>query len=137
MPDTTLVRATPVKTRAASSTLANSDLFAASRCWTRWLTASRRERLPPTPKCCRFPSSRATGLITGEDVQAIVKVQGLAEIGPGDCVALHTGQGNTWSNDRDKTMSADERNAARDLLNQGEPGLGSAPVSTWPPAISR
>jgi len=77
------------------------------------------------------------GIITGEDVQAIVKAQGLAEIGPGDCIALHTGQGNTWSNDRDKTMSADERKAARDLFNQGSRALASAPVSTWPPAISR
>jgi kynurenine formamidase len=50
--------------------------------------------------------------------------QRLAEIGPGACVALHTGQGNTWSNDRYKAMSSDERKAARDLFAQGEPGFG-------------
>jgi hypothetical protein len=81
-------------------------------------TAANAEMLP-IPKQPGEP-----GIITGEDVQAIVGAQGLAEIGPGDCVALHTGQGNTWSNDRCKTMSAVERKAARDLLNQGEPGFG-------------
>jgi kynurenine formamidase len=73
----------------------------------------------PIPKQAGEP-----GIITGEDVQAIVRMQGLAEIGAGDCVALHTGQGNVWSNDRYKSMSADERKAARDLFAQGEPGFG-------------
>ena len=57
-------------------------------------------------------------------MQAIVKVQDLAEIGAGDCVALHTGQGNSWSNDRYKSMTADQRKAARDLFAEGEPGFG-------------
>jgi kynurenine formamidase len=51
-------------------------------------------------------------------------MQGLRDIAPGDCVALHTGQGNSWSNDRYKTMNADQRKAARDLFGQGEPGFG-------------
>ena len=64
------------------------------------------------------------GIITGDDITAMVERQGLAEIGPGDCVALHTGQGNSWSNDRYLSMSADERRAARELFAQGEPGFG-------------
>ena len=61
---------------------------------------------------------------TADDVQAIVKMQNLAEISAGDCVALHTGQGNSWSNDRYKSMNADQREAARDLFAEGEPGFG-------------
>src|SRR4029077_7339789 len=45
---------------------------------------------------------------TADDVQAIVKMENLAEISAGDCVALHTGQGNSWSNDRYKSMNADQ-----------------------------
>ena len=40
------------------------------------------------------------------------------------CVALHTGQGNSRSNDRYKSMNSDQRKAARDLSNEGEPGFG-------------
>src|SRR6476659_7275413 len=60
---------------------------------------------------------------TADDVQAIVKMQNLSEISAGDCVALHTGQGNSWSNDRYKSMNADQREAARDLFAEGEPGF--------------
>ncbi len=49
----------------------------------------------PIPKAAGDP-----GIVTADDVQAIVKAQGLGEIGAGDCVALHTGQGNSWSNDK-------------------------------------
>ena len=73
----------------------------------------------PIPKQAGDP-----GIVTGEDVQAIVKAQGLGEIGAGDCVALHTDQGNNWSNDRYKTMTPEQRKAARDLFAQGEPGFG-------------
>jgi kynurenine formamidase len=51
-------------------------------------------------------------------------MQNLAEISAGDCVALHTGQGNSWSNDRYMSMNADQRKAARDLFAEGEPGFG-------------
>jgi kynurenine formamidase len=57
-------------------------------------------------------------------VRAMVRAQGLAEIGAGDCVALHTGMGNSWSNDRYKTMTSEQRKAARDLFAEGEPGFG-------------
>ena len=73
----------------------------------------------PIPKKAGDP-----GIVTADDVKAIVKMEGLAEIGPGDCVALHTGQGNTWSNDRYKTMTSEQRAAARAIFAQGEPGFG-------------
>ena len=64
------------------------------------------------------------GIVTADDVKGALKMQGLAEPGPGDCVALHTGQGNTWSNDRYKTMTSEQRAAARAIFAQGEPGFG-------------
>src|SRR5499426_4792821 len=64
------------------------------------------------------------GIVTADDVRGIMQMQGLKEISAGDCVALHTGQGNSWSNDKYKTMKSDERKAARDLFEQGEPGFG-------------
>jgi len=73
----------------------------------------------PIPKKAGDP-----GIVTADDVKGIMKMQGLAEIGPGDCVALHTGQGNTWSNDRYKTMTSEQRAAARAIFAQGEPGFG-------------
>lgn len=64
------------------------------------------------------------GIITADDMKGMVKAQGLADIGAGDCVALHTGQGNTWSNDRYKKMTTEQRAAARAIFAQGEPGFG-------------
>jgi len=64
------------------------------------------------------------GIVTADDIKAAVKAQGLAEIGAGDCVAIHTGQGNSWSNDRYKKMTSEQRAAARALFAQGEPGFG-------------
>jgi len=43
---------------------------------------------------------------------------------PGDCVALHTGQGNTWGNARYKSLTSEQRAAARAIFAQGEPGFG-------------
>ena len=80
------------------------------------------------------------GIVTADDVKGITQMQGLREMGADDCVALHTGQGNSWSNDRYKSMTADQRKAARDLFNEGEPGFGisaSARASTWPRGTSR
>ena len=70
-------------------------------------------------------SKTAPGIVTADDVKGILKMQKLAEIMPGDCVALHTGQGNSWSNDRYKTMTSEQRAAARALFAKGEPGFGA------------
>ena len=64
------------------------------------------------------------GIVSADDVKGMIKMMGIGSINSGDCVALHTGQGNTWSNDSYKTMNTDQRAAARAIFNQGEPGFG-------------
>lgn len=80
---------------------------------------SAAEEMLPIPK-----KPGDIGIVTADDVKAMVKAQGLGEIGSGDCVALHTGQGNTWSNDRFKKMTSEQRAAARAKFAEGEPGFG-------------
>jgi kynurenine formamidase len=81
--------------------------------------------IPATAEMLPIPTKPGDpGIVTADDVRGIVQMQKQSDIGPGDCVALHTGQGNSWSNDRYKTMTADQRKAARDLFAQGEPGFG-------------
>jgi hypothetical protein len=77
-------------------------------------------KIPATAEMLPIPKQAGdTGIINGEDVRAMVRAQGLAEIGAGDCVALHTGMGNSWSNDRYKTMTSEQRKAARDPTLHG------------------
>ena len=64
------------------------------------------------------------GIVTEDDIKGMVKAQGMSDIGSGDCVALHTGQGNTWGNGRYQSLTSEQRAAARALFAQGEPGFG-------------
>ncbi|HEY5929410.1 MAG TPA: cyclase family protein [Burkholderiales bacterium] len=64
------------------------------------------------------------GIVTEADIKGMIKAQGLGEISAGDCVALHTGQGNTWGNGRYKSLTSEQRAAARAIFAQGEPGYG-------------
>ena len=64
------------------------------------------------------------GIVTADDIKGMVKAQGLKEIESGDCVALHTGQGNTWGNARYKSLTSEQRAAARAIFAEGEPGFG-------------
>lgn len=64
------------------------------------------------------------GIVTANDVKGMVKAMGIADIGSGDCVAIHTGQGNSWGNGRYKSLTSEQRAAARALFAQGEPGFG-------------
>ena len=73
----------------------------------------------PIPKDTKSP-----GIITAADVQAMVKRQGLAEIGEGDCVFLYTGHGDLWSNAEWKSLSAEEKAKRRAEFTSGEPGFG-------------
>jgi len=73
----------------------------------------------PIPKKAGDP-----GIVTADDVQGMIKAQGLGDIQAGDCVALHTGQGNTWGNARYKSLTSEQRAAARAIFSQGEPGFG-------------
>jgi kynurenine formamidase len=84
-----------------------------------------RGAIPPSAEMLPIPTKPGDpGIVPADDVAGMLKMQNLRDIGPGDCVALHTGQGNSWSNDRYKTMTADQRKAARDLFEKGEPGFG-------------
>ena len=73
----------------------------------------------PIPKKAGDP-----GIVTADDMQGMMKAQGLSDLQPGDCVALHTGQGNTWGNAHYKSMTSEQRAAARAIFAQGEPGFG-------------
>lgn len=64
------------------------------------------------------------GIITADDVQTMIKNQGIADIGEGDCVFLYTGHGNIWHpSDWDKFDAAD-KTARVAKFNSGEPGFG-------------
>lgn len=64
------------------------------------------------------------GIITDEDIQAMVKRQGIAPIGKGDCVFLHTGHGNIWHPKDWDTFDAAEKAKRVASFNAGEPGFG-------------
>jgi len=84
-------------------------------------------KLPTSAETLPIPDSATSpGIVTADDVKGIMKMARLSEIMPGDCVALHTGQGNTWSNDRYKTMTSEQRAAARAIWEKGEPGFGAS-----------
>jgi kynurenine formamidase len=73
----------------------------------------------PIPKGAGDP-----GIVTDKDVQEMVKRQGIAPIGEGDCVFLYTGHGNIWHpKDWDKFDAADKSKRVADF-NAGEPGFG-------------
>jgi kynurenine formamidase len=64
------------------------------------------------------------GIITDQDVEEMVKRQGIAPIGEGDCVFLHTGHGDIWHpKDWDKFDAADKSKRVSEF-NAGEPGFG-------------
>jgi len=69
-------------------------------------------------------NSTDPGIITAKDVQEMVKRQGIAPIGTGDCVFLHTGHGNIWHpKDWDKYDAAEKSQRVK-KFNSGEPGFG-------------
>jgi kynurenine formamidase len=73
----------------------------------------------PIPRDTKSP-----GIITAEDVKAMVKAQGLDEIGEGDCLFLYTGHGDLWKNSIWPSMNAQQRAEARAKFGAGEPGFG-------------
>ncbi len=64
------------------------------------------------------------GIVTADDVKAMVKAQGIAPIGEGDCVFLHTGHGNIWNPDHWGEYDAAEKQKRIAEFNSGEPGFG-------------
>jgi hypothetical protein len=66
------------------------------------------------------------GVITAEDVKAMIKLQGVAELQPGDCVFMHTGHGNGWANSVYKSLTSEQRAAVRAYVTAGEPGSAAS-----------
>jgi len=81
----------------------------------------RGKDMLPVPK---GGSKSDPGIITDADVKAMVKRQGIAPIGEGDCVFLYTGWGNVWHPEKWDSFDAAEKNARIAKFNSGEPGFG-------------
>lgn len=64
------------------------------------------------------------GVITAKDVEAMVKRQGIAPIGEGDCVFLYTGHGDIWHPSKWDSFSPEEKQKRIAQFNAGEPGFG-------------
>jgi kynurenine formamidase len=69
------------------------------------------------------------GVVTEADVKGMVKKQGIADIGPGDCVFLYTGHGDLFLNDEWPKLSPEERAKRRAEFTSGEPGYGHSACS--------
>lgn len=64
------------------------------------------------------------GIITDDDVKAMVKSQGIEPIGEGDCVFVYTGHGDIWHPKDWDTFDAKEKADRVAQFNAGSPGLG-------------
>ena len=64
------------------------------------------------------------GIVTDDDVKAMVERQGIDPIGEGDCVFLHTGQGDIWHPRDWDTFDAAEKARRRALFLSGAAGFG-------------
>jgi kynurenine formamidase len=75
----------------------------------------------PVPK---ENSASDPGIVTAKDIDEMVKRQGIAPIGLGDCVFLYTGHGNIWHPKDWDTYDAAEKAKRVAAFNAGEPGFG-------------
>jgi kynurenine formamidase len=66
------------------------------------------------------------GIITADDVKAMVKAQGIEPIGEGDCVFLYTGHGDIWHPSKWDEYSAADKTAKVAKFNSGGPGFGTS-----------
>ena len=64
------------------------------------------------------------GIVTDDDVKAMVERQGIAPIGEGDCVFLYTGHGDIWHPSLWDTYDAAEKQKRIAEFNVGSPGFG-------------
>lgn len=64
------------------------------------------------------------GIVTDDDVKAMIERQGIAPIGEGDCVFLYTGHGDLWHPKDWDTFDAAEKKKRVAAFNRGEPGFG-------------
>jgi len=75
----------------------------------------------PVPKA---NSPADPGVVTDKDVQEMIRRQGIAPIGEGDCVFLHTGHGDLWHPTKWDSYSQEEKQKRIAAFNAGEPGFG-------------
>lgn len=75
----------------------------------------------PVPK---ENSASDPGIVTPKDIEAMIKRQGIAPIGPGDCVFLYTGHGDLWHPRDWDSFDAAEKARRIAAFNAGEPGFG-------------
>ena len=64
------------------------------------------------------------GIVTAEDVDAMIERQGIDPIGEGDCVFLYTGHGDIWHPSEWDSYDAAEKQRRIAEFNSGEPGFG-------------
>ena len=82
-------------------------------------------------------SASDPGIVTAKDVEAMVKRQGIAPIGAGDCVFLHTGHGDLWHPQRlGQASTPPRRRSASRRSTPASRASASPPASTWPSARS-
>jgi kynurenine formamidase len=88
--------------------------------------ALRGGQLPiPTPMPEKGPRVKSDpGIVTADDVKAMVKKQGIAPIGEGDCVFLYTGHGDIWHPSKWDTFTPADKKKRVAEFNSGEPGFG-------------
>jgi kynurenine formamidase len=85
------------------------------------LDATKHRGVNPLP----IPTSTdSPGIVTADDVKAMVQAAGIDEIGEGDCVFLYTGHGDLWKNSEFKSLSAEEKAERAKTFVSGEPGFG-------------
>ena len=85
------------------------------------LDATKYRGMDPLP----IPTTTdSPGIVTADDVKAMVEAAGIDPIGEGDCVFLHTGHGDLWSNAVWPTLSPEEKAERRAKFTSGEPGFG-------------
>lgn len=64
------------------------------------------------------------GVVTDIDIEGMIKRQGIAPLGEGDCVFLYTGHGNIWHPRKWDTYDADEKASRETAFHAGAPGFG-------------
>jgi kynurenine formamidase len=85
------------------------------------LDATKHRGVNPLP----IPTSTdSPGIVTADDVKAMVQAAGIDEIGEGDCVFLYTGHGDLWKNSEWPSLSPEERAERAAKFISGEPGFG-------------
>ena len=85
-----------------------------------------------------IPTGKAgdPGIITVEDVEAMVAAQGIEPIGEGDCVFLHTGHGDIWHPDDWNKFDAAEKAERMASSMPASRALAYRPANIWPNAGS-